>query len=537
MASLKENYQRLKSDVLTVKSALAVAVALPQFFRKQITPQHAEEETKRLLDTRVERFLELVRTQIYKRPDSAYLRLLKLAGCEFSDFQTHVHHHGLEETLVKLANEGVYLTSDEYKGKREVVRGGISFRASPRDFAHRVASAGFTIASSGTTNAPIATFSSLDWRALRIIGTAITYAAHDVFSRAYAVYQPILSGRVGAVLIRGKIGIATDRWFAPRFPINSWLDGKYHYLSTYLTVMMANWFGPGIARPEFLEMGNVRPIVEWVLQKRREGKSCCIRTVYSNAVRIARCALEMGVTLEGTIFDGGGEPLTESKRTLMERVGARVLTHYAFGGNISAGLGCSNPAFTDEVHVHQSLLALVENPRPLNHTRPPIYPLLGTTLHPSAPRLLLNVENGDYGTMMRRDCGCGLERVGFTQHLHTIRSFEKFASEAMNYFYGDLFEFLEKTIPIEFGGGPGDYQLVEEEDGNGQTRLSLLVHPNIGNLNEEKLLSRLYERFGEGSRDNRLTSKIWQDAGTFRIRRQIPHASARGKILPLHIAR
>jgi hypothetical protein len=30
-------------------------------------------------------------------------------------------------------------------------------------------------------------------------------------------------------------------------------------------------------------------------------------------------------------------------------------------------------------------------------------------------------------------------------------------------------------------------------------------------------------------------ANLWQDAGTFRINREIPHCSERGKILPLHI--
>jgi hypothetical protein len=245
----------------------------------------------------------------------------------------------------------------------------------------------------------------------------------------------------------------------------------------------------------------------------------------------------MGVTLEGTTFDGGGEPLTDSKRRIIQQVGARVLTHYAFGGNISAGLGCANPAFTDEVHVHQSLLALVEHPRALDGASPSIFPLLGTTLHPAAPRLLLNVENGDYATTVRRDCGCALEKIGFRQHLHTIRSFEKFTSEGMNYSATELFDLLEDTIPSEFGGGPGDYQLVEEEDDDGRTRLTLLVDPSVGAIDEQKLLSRLQQGLAHGSRNNRFMSKFWQGAGTFRLRREAPHASARGKILPLHISR
>jgi hypothetical protein len=189
------------------------------------------------------------------------------------------------------------------------------------------------------------------------------------------------------------------------------------------------------------------------------------------------------------------------------------------------------------MHVPQTMFLFVEHPRALDYGGPPIHPLMLTTLHPSAPRCLLNVENGDYATMLTRDCGCPLQKVGFIQHLHTIRSFEKFTSEGMNYFSTDLFELLDQLIPSEFGGGPGDYQLVEEEDDRGQTRLTLLIHPDVGELNEESLLSRLQQGLAQGSRNNRFMTKIWQDAGTFRIRREAPRASARGKILPLRINR
>jgi hypothetical protein len=151
--------------------------------------------------------------------------------------------------------------------------------------------------------------------------------------------------------------------------------------------------------------------------------------------------------------------------------------------------------------------------------------------------VILNVESGDYGTLERGDCGCALEKVGFGLRVHHIRSFEKFTSEGMNYFYGDLFELLEETFPSEFGGGPGDYQLVEEEDVNGQTRLTLVVHPEVGELDEGKILARLRVAFSNGSRGNRFTTGVWENAGTFRIKKQVPHTSPRGKILPLHISR
>ena len=151
--------------------------------------------------------------------------------------------------------------------------------------------------------------------------------------------------------------------------------------------------------------------------------------------------------------------------------------------------------------------------------------------------MLLNVENGDYATLETTDCRCVMGDAGLNLHVKRIRSYEKFTSEGMNYFYGDLYELFENALPAEFGGGPGDYQLVEEEDNNGQTRLTLVVHPDVGPLDEAKALARLRSAIADGSRGNRFMTGVWQDAGTFSIARKAPHVSGRGKLLPLHINR
>lgn len=537
--ALKKKYQALRSDlkVFDIRGMCALARGLREFFRERITVQQAEEEIKRALDNREERFLELIRTQVYERPSSPYLKLLKLAGCEFSDLRAHVHRHGLEGTLEQLAREGVYLTSDEFKGKKEVLRGGESFRVSPRHFERQDPSPGFTTQSSGTSNRPVPSLIPLDWLVRRTFSTCVFLSAHDLFSYSHAVYDAILpaGGGVNNLLYYAKIGVATDRWFARKIPVNTRLEGMYQYLTTYLIVLMGKCYGPGFPAPEFIDIQDVHHVVRWVSRQKRKGKECCITTPASNAVRIARAARDMGISLHGTKFIVGGEPFTESKREVIERVGARATLRYVYTPSIGVGFGCTRALETDEMHVNQNMLAVISHPEALSDIRAPIYPLLFTTLYASAPQLLLNVENGDYATLEKRDCGCALEKVGFTLHLHHIRSYEKFTSEGMNYFYGDLFDLLEKTLSSEFGGGPGDYQLVEEEDSNGQTRLSLLVHPDVGNVNDERLLTRLQEGLGQGTWGNRFTAKIWQDTGTLRIRREVPHASPRGKILPLHI--
>src|ERR1051325_7563686 len=117
-----------------VASTYALARALPGFFRERVSLDQAEEELKSSIERRSESFLETARTQIYGDPASCYLRLLKLAGCEYADLRSQVLADGLEPTLERLAAAGVYLTADEFKGKVEVLRGGQSFPIDPKSF-------------------------------------------------------------------------------------------------------------------------------------------------------------------------------------------------------------------------------------------------------------------------------------------------------------------------------------------------------------------------------------------------------------------
>jgi hypothetical protein len=532
-------YRRLRADLQRIRPRriAAFAAALPGFFCQRITISQAENAIKRGLDRRETGFLEIIRTRVYGDPNSPYLRLLEIAGCEFPDFCDSIHRHGIEGALGRLAQEGVYLTSEEFKGKKDVERSGQSFRVTPYSFERADLSRGFTIESSGTRNVPVRSVIPLDWLTVRAFVKGAFLSAHGLLSHRHAIYDGILpaSGGINHLLMDAILGLQTHRWFARRIPVRNWLDGKYHHLMTWMIVLTGKIFCPGFPSPEFTDVGDLHRIVDWVVQEAGQGRVCCIRTSAGNAARIAGVALQQGVPLTGTMFLVGGEPLTDAKHARIEQVGAAATANYAYGGGINLGFGCANPLYIDEIHVNQHLVALLPRPWPLAIEDPPVHPLLATTLHPLAPRLLLNVENGDYVSFLRRDCGCGLEKLGLTLHLHRIRSFEKFTSEGMNYFYVDLFEVLEKTLPAEFGGGPGDYQLVEEEDGAGLTRLILRVRPEVGQVDEARLLNRLQAALRNGARDQQFMARLWQTTETLRIRREAPYASPRGKILPLHI--
>jgi hypothetical protein len=533
-------YHDLKAELSErLKQNYRLAKALPGFLCATVTPAAAEEGVRRMLQDREARFLDLARSRIFASPSNPYCRLLRAAGCEFSDLELCVRRVGLEATLTELARQGVYLTVEEFKGKTEVRRGHETFRVSAEDFAPPEAPPGFITRSSGTNNAPVSSIISLERIAVQTLEVAIFFSAHGLLDKAHGLYDPILPAGSGMrnLLINAKLGIDTERWFARKVPRKNKTGSWYHYLTTQGIVALANLYGPGFPRPEFVDVTDMGRIVRWIAEKQRQGIGCGIKTAASNAARIAETARTMGVSLSGATFVCGGEPFTDAKRDAIVRSGAAATPRYGFVNGGSVGNGCGDPAHTDEIHVNRHTFAILTAPEGHPARGNSIRPLLFTTLLPSDPWLLLNVENGDYGVLEERDCGCALQRVGLTLHLHHIRSYEKFTSEGMNYFFGDLFDIFEKRLPAEFGGGPGDYQLVEEEDDDGRTRLTLRVRPEIAGLDEEKIIARLREHLSGGSWEKEFQVKVWHAAGTFRIRREAPHASERGKILPLRTAR
>src|SRR5262249_56292112 len=104
---------------------------LPGFLRFRIDAPTARAILQRRLARREDDFLSLVQATIYQRSESPYRRLLALAGCEYGDLVNLVKQHGLDATLRTLLRQGVYLTVDELKGRRPVVRNGTSIEIHP----------------------------------------------------------------------------------------------------------------------------------------------------------------------------------------------------------------------------------------------------------------------------------------------------------------------------------------------------------------------------------------------------------------------
>jgi hypothetical protein len=96
-----------------------------------------------------------------------------------------------------------------------------------------------------------------------------------------------------------------------------------------------------------------------------------------------------------------------------------------------------------------------------------------------------------------------------------------------------LHTLLEAVLPGRFGGAPTDYQLVEEEDERGHSRITLAVSPRVGPLDERRLATDALAFLGGGGGAESMMARIWGTAGTLRVVRTEPEVSATGKVLPL----
>jgi hypothetical protein len=514
------------------------ALGLRGFLRHTMTLEEARAIVQRRLEERESNFLRMVEKGIYGYPRSPYLPLLRLAGAEAGDIKNMARNKGLEDTLRALKEEGVYVTFEEYKGREHMVRSGKLLPVQPRDFDNPYLSHYFQAESGGTTGAGTRVDIDLDHLAAGSPYMMATYDAHGILNMPTAIWNGILpdsSGIVGA-LLRSSIGQVPQKWFSP-IPPGDVKTSLKDRLATRYIVNMGRLFGVRLPRPEPVSVTQAIQVARWAADTLKVHGTCLIVAHVSKALRVSLEAREEGLDLTGAVFWLVGEPPTPAKVKQITKAGARFISSYPFTETGYIGTGCARPVDENDIHFFRDRLVLTQHPRQVPGTKTPVDAFYFTTLLPSAPKILLNVESDDYGTMERRSCGCPLEGWGFTEHLRHIRSFRKLTGEGVTLVGSEMVNILEEVLPARFGGSPLDYQLLEEEDENGFTRLSLLINPRIEIKDEREVIETVMEALKRSSVAADLARSIWDQAGTLRVKRAEPILTTRGKLMPLHLQR
>jgi len=114
-----------------VAAGLRLFVHLPAFVRTPLVPEQARTILRHRLAQRDTDFLTLMQRTVFGSARSPYRRLFAHAGYTFEDLTALVHREGLEGALRALYGSGIYLSVDEFKGRRPVVRGSLQMTIEP----------------------------------------------------------------------------------------------------------------------------------------------------------------------------------------------------------------------------------------------------------------------------------------------------------------------------------------------------------------------------------------------------------------------
>lgn len=332
------------------------------------------------------------------------------------------------------------------------------------------------------------------------------------------------------IILRGaRFRWPLQRWFSPT-DSKDFNTPKWDRLNTFL-ILLSRLNGIPIPWPKTVRLDEAEMIARWAARTLAVQKRCLIRSNVSMSVRISLAAKREGLNLTGATLMGGGEPPTPAKVRHITASGAGWVPTYNFAEAGFVGIGCGNPVDENDLHLVRDSLALIQFPRKVPGWNITVNAFNFTTLLPTAGKVLLNVESDDYGVIEQRSCGCLLEQQGLTDHIREVRSFRKLTGEGITLIGSDMVRVLEEVLPARFGGTPLDYQLVEEEDGEGFTRLVLAISPSVKIPDDNAVIEAVL-----GSLSS-YPPVMWRQARTLRVKRAEPVWTDRGKLMPLHMDR
>jgi hypothetical protein len=510
------------------------AARLPGLLRRPLDLEGARSTLDGRLWEREADFLARVRDVARGRSGNPYRVLLRNAGCAYGDVVRLVHDDGVEGALRALFRAGVFLTVDEFKGRKPVVRGGVmladaSALPGPRRPGH------LPVGSSGSRGDSTAVPIDLAYVRDCAVDTYLALAA-----RGGAIWDKAVWGVPGGMALFRLVEFAMfppppARWFS-QLPLDApELHPRYRWSARALR-WGGRLGGVPLPRTEHVPLDDPRSILDWFRIVLRAGRTPYLHTFVSSAVRLAHAAEAAGVELAGAQLVVGGEPVTAARLDAIRRTGATALPRFGSMECGHLGYGCLRPTAPDDLHLLHDLHAVIQV-EPGDPAAPlPLGALLLSTLRRTAPLTLLNVSLGDRARLSERMCGCPLETLGWTTHVDTIRSFEKLTAGGMTFMDIDVVGILEAALPTRFGGGPTDYQLVEEAGSGEEPRLRLLVHPRVGAVDTAAVRQAFLESLGACSGSAQVMALAWETGGFLGVERRPPLLGASGKILHLRAA-
>jgi hypothetical protein len=514
------------SALALARQGVSTARGVRRLVRHPATSAEAEATVAEEARTAGDRFLRALDELVWPFPASPVRRLLDVAGMEAEDVRRLVAGQGLVGALESLRDTGVYVSYEEYQGKVEAKRGSATLRFSPPEFFNPIVPADYMGSTGGSAGQGTTMELSFAWQRRQGVQRAIQYAMTGVAGAPTAVWLPVFPSAAGfgAVLKISAGGNKPERWFSQ---IPGRLEGVagHKQAANRLLPALSLLTRTGLPAPEHVPGDEPEPVVRWMQDALQRAGRVTITGYASSLTAAARWAVANGIDLSGVVAYPASEPVTAGKLASMRAAGMEAYGMYALVPEGTMAMACPR-CDDEEYHLWEHEVAVVTRRRARGDgTEVDAFCL--TSLARIAPRVLVNVENDDYGEV-RRDvpCDCALGRLGLTTRLSHIRGISKVVAAGVT-IEGHVFdEIAERLLPAALGGGPGDYQFVEVDGAEG-TAMVLRIHPDVGGVDDGAAGDAVRQALAVTD-NGLLASAVW---GSFRIERRPPSITQAGKLL------
>jgi len=499
-----------------IKPLIKTALSLRTYLKKPMTVGQAMKDIKIRLDNRQANFLWLAQKTVYENPGSPYRKLLLWAGCDYADLRDCVSRQGLEKTLEKLRDNGVYITLEEFKSLTPVYRKGLTIETTEADFNNPlVAGTGFQCTTSGSRSKGTDVTYNWDFIAEEAANELVLYEIHNLSNAPLAFWLPVLPCVSGIhnLLMNIKFHRPPDKWFSQLRTDGRKMSRKDR-LAISNILLSCRFLGLPVPRPEFIDIAGAAKVAQWMQATIRSKGQCVLRTYVSSAVRVVQAAIENRIDISNSVIFTGAEPLTPRRAEFIKSAGVRPVARYVATETGLIGASCGKGRITDDMHIHLDRLAIIQRTRQTAIGNYNIDSFLLTSLLKNAGKILLNTDIGDFGNLSVGPCDCLFGKLGMNVHVSQVRSYDKLTCEGMTLLGSQLDDAVGEAIE-RAGGCPDDYQFWETHDNAGLTKLVVAVNPKIPGLNEVNFTASILDNLRKKKID--ITSQLWEQAKVLQV--------------------
>lgn len=511
------------------RSGMRFARGLSWIVRNPHTLEGARETVADEVARRSERFLTSIDEMVWPFAGSPTRQLLIGAGLEPGDVHALVADRGLDDALGALRDAGVYVSYEEYQGRTDARRGSATFSFQPPDFFNPTQKADYMATTGGSRGAGTPVELSWAWQRYQGLKGPIQNEVNRGGSAPIAVWLPVFPSAAGfgAVVKQAAGGKAPVRWFSQIPTDISGISTHKQLVNRFLPALNA-LTRSGLPSPEYVPTDDPEPVVRWLRDTVAAQGGALIVGYASSITAAARWAVDRGIDLTGVVAMPASEPVTAGKLAAMRAAGMRPYSGYAFVPEGVVAMSCDR-CEDEEYHLWDHEVALTSRTR-TREDGAEVAAFLWTSLSPEAPRVLVNVENDDYGVVRHGvECGCGYGQLGLRTRVADIRGISKVVAAGIS-LDGETFDRLvEIALPARLGGGPGDYQFVEEEGPSG-TVVSLRIHPRLGAVDDDAALALVRDEL-KATENGVLAARVWTAGDGLRVVRAPAASTKAGKTL------